>query len=126
MASPNLQITDIIFNDDNKEVIHNAAIASLDDASNSHATKAITGNTSLTSAETTGNFYIELTGTFGAFTLDMPDTNKRFMCIENNTTGICTLRNSASSGTITIAVDDLMLFFYDGTTILEITAMAVP
>ena len=117
MATENLQIPDIAASQNQKEVTANAAHNLLDRAANKNVQKTITGSALFTTTETRENFLIELTGTPGAaFTLDMPDTNKRTLAVLNNTGQTATIRNSAAGGADQpVLVNGAQSYFhYDG------------
>lgn len=120
MATDNLQIPDIAASQNQKEVTANAAHNLLDDAMNSSVAKVISGDTTFSAAETRENRTVVLTGTPGAaFTVNMPDTNKREMNVVNETNSDATIRNSAGSvgakDVITIASGKKASFQYTGT-----------
>lgn len=126
MATTNLQIPDIAASQNQKEVTANAAHNLLDLAMNDSVAKAITTDTSFTTAEARENFLIELTGTPGTpRNIDMPDTNSRFLAVVNNTDNVMTIRNSASGGTgqPVIAVSAAAIFHYDGTNFFDLSAL---
>ena len=126
MATDNLQIPDIAASQNQKEVTANAAHNLLDLAMNDSVAKAITTDTSFTTAEARENFLIELTGTPGTpRNIDMPDTNSRFLAVVNNTDDVMTIRNSASAGTgqPVIAVGAAAIFHYDGTDFFDLSAL---
>ncbi len=121
MPTPNLQITHIVANQDQKEVTANAAFDALDEAMNDAVTKIIAGDDALTTSEARDNFFIILEpdsalSASAGFTLDFPDTNKRFMGIYNNTGFPCTVQNSGTSGGATASIADgaIALIYYDG------------
>jgi len=129
MPTPNLQITHIVATQDQKEVTANAAFDALDGAMNGVATKVIAADDTLTTSETRDNFLIilEPDSTLAAsagFTLDFPDTNKRFMAFVNNTGFPCTLRNSVGGGsTVAVADGAAVIVHYDGT---DVRALGAP
>lgn len=117
MATENLQIPDIAASQNQKEVTANAAHNLLDRALNKNVQKTIAGADTFTVTETRENILIELTGTpGGAFTVDMPDTNKRTLAVLNNTGQQATIRNSAGAGASqpVVADGDQSYFHYDG------------
>lgn len=127
MATENLQIADILANQNQKEVTANAASNLLDRAMNGDGNyqKTITGSTSFSTAETRENPVAELVGTPGtAFTVNMPDTNRRWFAVKNSTDGQATIRNSAGAGTgqPVIAIGAAAIFYYDGTNFIDITS----
>ncbi len=123
MATENLQIPDIAASQSQKEVTANAAHNLLDRAANKNVQKTITGADTFTVTETRENMLIELTGTPGsAFTVNMPDTNKRTVAVLNNTGQVATIRNSAGAGADQPVIADAAqsLFHYDGVDFTEI------
>lgn len=125
MASENLQIPDILASQNQKEVTANAQTNLLDRAINGNGTfqKTITGSGSFTTTETRENPVIELTGTPGsAFTVNMPDTNRRFLTVLNSTDAVATIRNSAGGGTgqPVLEIGEATEFYYDGTNFIDI------
>lgn len=128
MATENLQIPDISASQNQKEVTANAAHNLLDRAMNKNISKSISGDTSFTTTEMRENVVVELTGTPGVpFTIDMADTNKRFMAVVNNTDDVATLNNSAGggSGFPVLQVGEASIFHYDGTNFFDFSALAL-
>ncbi len=128
MATDHLQVPDIAAAQNQKEVTANAAHNLLDRAMNQTLVRAVTGNFQLTTTEQRENAFIELTGTPGAFFMDMNDTNERILAVFNNTDGVATIRNSAAGGAgqPVLAIGDTITFHYDGTDFLELTGPAAP
>lgn len=128
MATENLQIPDIQANQNQKEVTANAAHNLLDRAQNNIAQKTISGSTTFTTTETRENFVVEFVGTPGAaFTVDMPDTNRRLLAVVNNADDQGTIRNSvgAGAGQPVVAVGEASIFHYDGTDFIDLSALAL-
>jgi hypothetical protein len=117
MATDHLQIPDITATQNQKEITANSNFNLTDRALNGETPKTITGSDSLTTTEARQNILIRLTGTPGAgFNLDMPDTNKRLICIQNDTGQDATVRNSVGGGTTVVVADTQRKFLhYDGT-----------
>ena len=116
MATENLQIPDIAASQNQKEVTANAAHNLLDRAINNDVEVTVVATDTFTATETRENGFIELVGTAGATTINMPDTNSRNLTVLNNTNGIITIRNSASGGTNqqVLGIGKTKEFFYDG------------
>ncbi len=129
MATENLQIPDILANQNSKEVTANAAHNLLDRAINNNVSIAMSaGINNLTTTQARENFVIELTGTPGsAFTLEMPDTNKRTLAVVNNSDDVCTVQNPSAGGTgqPVIAVGEASIFHFDGTDFFDLSALAL-
>ncbi len=123
MATEHLQIPDIAASQNQKEVTANAAHNLLDRKISQLVQMTVTAVDTFTTTETRENTLVELIGTPGATTIDMPDTNEVYMRLINNTDGIMTIRNSAGGGTgqPVIEVGDASTFHYDGTNFLEVT-----
>lgn len=120
MASPNLQIPDVLTNANNKETLINQGVALLDEAMNDSVAVSTTGGGTITLliAETRENAVVELTGNPGAgYFIDMPDANKRVLSIANRSDSTATIRNSVSAGADqpVVVAGEAVTFFYDGT-----------
>jgi len=116
MSSDHLQIPDVQANDDQKEVPINAGTNLLDRAMNGEASITITAADQFTTTETRENGFIEMIGTPGDTTVDMPDTNKRRLTLLNSTDGVMTIQNSVGggSGLPILQIGDIQEFVYDG------------
>lgn len=129
MASPYLEIPDILQNQNQKEVTHNQSIDLLDRAINQITTKIITADDTFTTTETRQNTLVVLEGTPGSpFNVDMPDTNERRLAIQNDSDSDATIRNSASelTGSFLVAKGSTADLHYDGTEFRAITSQANP
>ncbi len=117
MATDHLQIPDIAASQNQKEVTANAAHNLLDRKINQIVPVTVTAADTFTITETRENCLVELVGTPGDTTIDMPDTNEVYMRILNSTDGVITIRNSAGAGLRqpVIVVGSVAKFHYDGT-----------
>jgi len=117
MATDNLQIADVQANQNNKEVTINEAFNALDNAMNRGTLVTVTGDTTLTSAQTTRHTILVVIGTPSAdFNLDMPDANQRVLSIVNVTNFTATVRSDIGAGVRqpVIPPGDTTTFFFGG------------
>jgi len=119
MTTPILGIAEVSQSQSSKEVTINNAIRALENASNNKYTAAATATTNLSSANYTGNFYFEFTGTPGAWTLNVPATERAFF-VENSTNGDVEVQVTGGAGvSVTIDAGRGRLLYSDGTDIIE-------
>lgn len=86
MASPNLNLTHVTANQNNKETTVNAAVDGLDNAMNGLLNLAVTGNTTLTSAQFRGAYIFILNGSpAAAFAFNVAADIKRAFAVVNLT-----------------------------------------
>ena len=120
MATTHLGITEISQSQSQKEATANAAFEALDQAINGSVDLVITGATTISANDWTGNFEFNLSGTPGAFTLNTPATN-RFALIVNGTDGDATVQVTGGGGdSVVIFAGNSSLIFCDGVNIASV------
>lgn len=123
MASPNLNITEVTANQNQKEVTINNAIAALDNATNSSIDKSMTaGDVTLSSAEFRGYVRYNATGTPGVpRILNVPASIKRLFAVTNNSDDVVTVQVTGGAGEIVaMAVGAAALFYCTGADIISV------
>lgn len=124
MATPNLNITEVTANQNQKEVPINAGLTKLDRATqDSILIDCTAGDTTVTSTEFTENFFLSLGGTpSGALDLNVPATKRAFAVY--NVTGETVTVQVTGGGGLGVAVDDgkALVCYSDGTDVLAIGA----
>lgn len=124
MGTPNLGITHIAANQNQKEVTANAAFDALDEALCGGASISMTdANYTLTSAQALGNLAIVMTGTItAARNLIVPASRKPYL-VSNQTTGGFNLTVKTASGTgIAVAPGtNYAMLYCDGTNVLSVS-----
>lgn len=119
-TTPILGITEVAQSQSNKELTINDAIRALENATQNLRSAVATATTNLSAANFTGNFYHRFTGTPGAWTLNVPATERAFY-VENDTDGVCTVQVTGGAGVeVEIAVGEGRLLYSDGADIFEI------
>lgn len=123
MASPNLNITEVAANQNQKEVTINNAIAALDNAGNSSLDKSMTaGNVTLSSAEFRGYVRFNATGTPGTpRVLNVPASIKRLFGVTNNSDAAVTVQVTGGAGeTVNVSAGGAALLYSDGADIISL------
>lgn len=120
MTTPILSIAEVLQSQANKEATINDAIRALENATQANRTQAITAATTLTTDQFTDYFYHTFTGTFGATTLTVPNTQRLFY-VKNNTNGALTVRAGSFAVTTVVAAGSGTLLYCDGSD--EVTAV---
>lgn len=119
-TTPILGITEVAQSQSNKELTINDAIRALENATQKKRSAVATAPTNLSAANYTGYFYHEFTGTPGAWTLNVPATERAFYVL-NNTDGLATVQVTGGGGvSVEIADGEGRLLYCDGTDIFEI------
>jgi len=113
MTTPILSIPEVSQSQSNKEVTINEAIRALEEAMQATRTAAITAATTLTTAQFTDFFRHVFTGTFGATTVTVPNTQRLFY-VQNNTNGILTIRAGSFAVTADVPIGTGLLLYCDG------------
>ena len=118
MSSPQLGVTHITEAQENKETTANAAFDQLDNACNALLSVAISGDTEISGANFTNNFFFRLTGTPGtAFTVSVP-VSERFFAVQNLTDSDATIEAlNAGTDAVTISAGASRVLFCDGSDI---------
>lgn len=120
MTTPILGIAEVSQSQSSKEVTINNALRALENATQQYRSAVATAPTNLSSANFTANFYFNYTGTPGAWTLNVPATERAFY-VMNNTNGDCTVQVTGGAGNdIVIAVGEGRLIYSDGADVFEI------
>lgn len=120
MTTPILNITELLQSQSNKEVTINDALRALENATQKYRTAVATAPTNLSTANFTGYFYFNFTGTPGAWVLNIPATERCFF-IMNNTVHDCTLQVTGGAGNdILIEAGEGRLIYSNGTDVFEI------
>jgi hypothetical protein len=113
MTTPILSIAEVSQSQSNKEVTINEAIRALEEAMQATRTAAIVAATTLTTAQFTDFFRHVFTGTFGATTVTVPNTQRLFYVL-NNTNGNLTIRAGSFAVTVVIEPGQGRLLHCDG------------
>lgn len=113
MTTPILSIPEVSQSQSNKEATINDAIRALEQAMQAVRTAAITAATTLTTDQFTDFFKHIFTGTFGATTVTVPNTQRLFY-VQNNTNGALTVRAGSFAVTVVVDVGEGRLLYCDG------------
>lgn len=127
MATPNLNITEVTANQNQKEVTINNALTALDNAGNSSVDKSVTaGDVTLTSTEFRGYVRFNATGTPGVSRiLNVPASIKRIFAVTNNSDATVTVQVTGGAGDVAaLAPTAGALFYSDGADIIALGAAA--
>lgn len=120
MTTPILGITELLQSQSNKEVTINNALRALENATQKLRSAVATAPTNLSATNYTGFFYHRFTGTPGAWTLNLPAT-ERAIYVENQTDGLCTVQVTGGAGNeVEIEAGEGRLLYIDGTDVYEI------
>ncbi len=118
MVTPNLGFITPVESQAQKSLTISNALKNIDDATQGATALTITGAKTVTAAEFTLGFSLELTGTPGApFDLTIPST-KRFFRVENGTDDVATVK-TASGTTVAVADGTTQLLYCDGANVSE-------
>jgi len=120
MTTPILGIAEVSQSQSNKEATINNALRALENAANRKRSAVATAPTNLSAANYTGYFYHEFTGTPGAWTLNIPATERAFYVL-NNTNGLASVQVTGGAGNqVDIEAGEGRLIYCDGTDVFEI------
>lgn len=120
MTTPILGITEVLQSQANKEATINNALRALENATQKLRSAVATAPTNLSAANYTGFFYHRFTGTPGAWTLNLPAT-ERAIYVENLTDGLATVQVTGGAGNeVEIEAGEGRLLYIDGTDVYEI------
>ena len=118
MATPNLGFITPVESQAQKTVTIANALSDIDKATQGDTPLVITGAKTVTAAEFTLGFSLELSGTPGApFDLTVPST-KRFFRVENGSDDVATVK-TASGTTVAVANGTFKILYCDGANITE-------
>ncbi len=120
-TSPNLDITNIVSSQSQKEVTANTAFDALDRAiTDTHPVAFSDANVTLTDPEALENAFFSLTGSVTATRDLIVPTNIKFYFVKDETTGgDIRVKTSAGSG-ISMRAGDKLLLYCDGTNVIRI------
>lgn len=118
MATPLLNIQELVQAQSQPHVIVNEGFAKIEKAITGRFAKVATGAFSL-SADDLANFLIDVSGTPGAgFTMTIPPTARQFV-VRNGTTNICTI-SAGTGNTLAVPANRTRWVMFDGTNMINL------
>ena len=120
-TTTNLNITEVVPSQNNKEITINNAFEALDQATQGALSITVTAAFTLTEFQFRSRFAIELVGTpAAAFVMTLPASIARFFAVINRSGQSCTVRLGAE--TVVVANDAEVLIWTDGAVLYSWTA----